>query len=63
MYLPILREAILNLILVTPDQLETIGPRELSERIVQGIAGPDTVDLFAVHVSSLVYYKIPYIYL
>lgn len=38
----------MNPIVITPEQLETIGPRELSERIVQGIAGPDTVDLIGI---------------
>lgn len=38
----------MDAIVVTPDQLETTGSKELSERIVQGIAGPDVVDVVGI---------------
>lgn len=38
----------MTLIIVTPDQLETIGPREFSERIIQGLASPEIIDLVGI---------------
>jgi hypothetical protein len=39
---------ILPLIVVTPDQLEITGARDLSERIIQGLASPEIVDLIGI---------------